>query len=141
MAHRLFKECVEALGTHAVQLSFPESDKIIELFEQQLPIVDGGSRIDWNKMSKKMQVDSPVQITITLQQLLKKPIDRDVYLFWNDGGLPVLKTDIDTIIHCFNDVISVGFETWLFNPHAGYIVECYYLGDITVGLINKHCTQ
>lgn len=136
MPSSLFDQCIEGLAAHVVILNKQESDKIFDLFENKVSIYQSGSRIDWEKIDKKITIDSPDQTISALEQLLQKP-DTTVYVFWNDGSLPVIKTDINLVLLHFEDVICVGFETWLYNPHQGYIIEYYYLGDMHVGLVNK----
>lgn len=134
----LFNECIEAFGTKVRILSDLESKKIWDLFEQELPIVDWG-RVDWDKIDKKINVDcDPDKIIPALGNLLKKDFDKSIYVLWNDASVPVIKTNLDAVITLFDDVISVGPDTWLFNPSTGYIVEWYHEGELFVGLILSH---
>lgn len=133
----LFIECVEALNNNIIILSEDESDSIWRLFNHKVPVIKGGSRIDWEQINKKNNIDLPTQIITKLKRLsLQKDINTSIYILWNDASLPVLKSHLDSVLKHFDDVTCVGFETWFFNPSAKYIIEYYYLGDITAGLID-----
>jgi hypothetical protein len=132
---RLFKECVEALGANGSILADEETRMLLSSFSGKAPFYEGGSRIDWTKVKYKVDIDSPEQIKSSLKELLGKDFNQTVYLFWNDASLPAIKTDLDSIIKSYDDIISVGFETWMYNPEEGYVVENYYLGEIHAGII------
>ena len=133
----LFKECIDALQPNVVVLSIQETNKIFELFEVCIPIINGGSRIDWEKISKKKFIDNLSEILPSLRKLTQDPIDKAVYVLWNNASLRVIKTDLESVLNHFDDVTCLGFETWLFNPYQGYIIEYYYLGEMNMGLISK----
>ena len=133
----LFAECIDALGNKVIILSKNESDAIWAVFKSKIPIIKGGSRIDWNKINKKVIISAPDQIVINLEQLLSHPIEQTIYVLWNDLSLPIIKTDLDSVLKYFDDVTCVGFETWFFNPSEGYIVEFYYLGELNAGLVSN----
>lgn len=136
MASDLFQECIISLGNNALILSEKESVRIFDVFEQEVPIYCGGSRIDWDKIAIKTTLNRSDQIISTLNQWnLPSMIDETVYVLWNDASIPVIQSNIAAIITHIEDVIAVGFETWLYNPFDKYIVEFYYLGDITIGLL------
>ena len=131
----LFEECLQALEENVTILSLEETNKIFELFESNIPIYQGGSRIDWKKIKEHIALSSPKEITSSLEKLLKNTFDSTVYIFWNDASLPVIKTDLILAISKFEDVTAVGFETWFFNPWEGFIIEYYYLKELNIGLI------
>ncbi len=133
----LFKECIDALGANVVILPKQESDMIWGLFKTTIPIIKGGSRVYWNKINQKTFINELGEMIPNLEKLLQQPIDSSIYLLWNDASLPVVKTTIEATISVFDDVTAVGFETWFFNPYQGYIIEFYYLGEMTAGLICK----
>jgi hypothetical protein len=135
MISALFKECIEALGSSVMVLSIAESNKIFQVFEQSVPIYRGGSRIDWQQITIKTALNDPNNLALALQKLLHELLDTTVYVLWNDESLPIIKTDLASVVTNLDDVISVCPETWLFNPSQRYIVELYYLGDITAGLL------
>jgi hypothetical protein len=131
----LFKECVTSLGDNSLILSKKESAHIFDLFEKEVPIYRGDSRIDWEKIEIKASLHMPNQLIPTLNQLYSYSIDDTVYVLWNNASLPVIQSNIKAILAHIDNVTCVGFETWLYNPWQQYIVEFYYLGDITVGIL------
>lgn len=141
MASALFKACIQALGKSCVILSEYESNKIIEQFEREIPIIKGGSRIDWDYVPIKFKIEYLEDLLLELKRIVPGSIDMQVYIFWNNAKLPVITTDLLTILDHFDDVISVGFETWMYNPNQGYIIEYYYRGEMNIGLVpqNTEC--
>ena len=134
----LYKECVESLKNNVMVLSTEETIKLDEFFNDVVAdsLYAFGSRIDWSKIDKKASI---VSISLTVQaieELLKKPIDPQVYII-SSSWVPIIKTDLHTILSNFDDVTCLGFETWIFNPAQGYIIEYYYLGEMNVGLFPK----
>jgi hypothetical protein len=128
MLPRLFKECVESLNNNVVIFSHKESNKIFEDFAKTLPIVSWG-RVDWDKIDKKIFVASADQVMNTLETLLGKLVDTSVYVLWNDGSAPVIKSDLKILIHHINDVTCVAPDMWFWNISAGYIIEVYHEDD------------
>jgi hypothetical protein len=133
----LFKECVEALGDEVTILSQKESDQVWQTFKKNVPIFEHGSRIDWSKFDKKMTLTFPAEVVNVLGELLKKSFDHSIYVMWNDASVPIIQSNLDLVLSKFDDVTCVGFETWLYNPSEGYIIEYYYLGDLNVGLVSQ----
>jgi len=132
----MFSELLEAIDKqHVAILAQNETDKVFDLFQANVPIYQGGSRIDWSKINKTVYVDSPHDIRLTLDALLGGKLDETVYVFWNDASLPVIRTDLTSIIKNYDCAERVGFETWIYNPKQGYIIENYYLGEINLGLV------
>lgn len=119
----LFKECIDALHDDVMILSDEESKKIFSIFENEIPIISGGSKIDWQKINNKIDIGSPQQIVILLEEIKRKKIDTNVYILWNNAALPVIKSNLDLIQEHFDDVVCVGFETWFFNINERYVIE------------------
>ncbi len=134
----LFKECVEALADNVEILSKHETDKIFALFRKTIPIYHGGSRIDWDQVPERVVIQEREQTISLLEKLLREPVDVSIYVLWNDASLPVIKTDLSSVLKNFDDVVSVGFETWFYNPYQGYIIQYYYLGEMDAGIIPVH---
>lgn len=128
----LLEECLEALAPHVTIMSHDESSKIFKTFEKIAPFL--WLRINWEKVDKKIEVISSDQIIPTLNQLLPAPIDRDIYIFWNDADLPMLKTDLNSALYALDHITRLGIETWLFNNSQWYVVELHF-GEIHVGIL------
>lgn len=133
MATKLFKECL--LKLNVINLPLEESDRITSLFLKRTPITSWG-KIDWSKIHQKIRIYSYHQIIPTLDKLLDSNVDRNVYIEWSEGDLPAIKTDLDSIIANFDDVISVAFDKFIFNLNFNYVIEIIANGQITIGLMN-----
>ncbi|WP_418655553.1 CDI toxin immunity protein [Bacillus nitratireducens] len=40
--------------------------------------------------------------------------NKKVYLIWNEGKLPIGKTDLDKVFEVIDDVNAVSFDTWIY---------------------------
>lgn len=129
----LFEECMDVFGSDVIILSSEETEKVRNLFEQVVSIHHGLCRIDWKNVTKKSKVDDPEQIIPALKKLLKKQIDYTVYVLWNDADLPAIKVDIRLALEHLECIVSLGKESWLYNPSNAYIVE-FYRNNINLGL-------
>jgi len=129
----LFKECLEALNVPL--LSDQEDKEIFELFETMYPLTDWG-KVDWDKIDKKIEVGYyPKKVISALEKLFLQPFDKSVYLLWDDAEIPVIKANLDDVIKKFDDVTCICFDTFIFNPKQGYIIERRHGGNITVGIV------
>lgn len=131
----LFNECIDALKANVNILSEHEAENIWNSFKSKIPIINGGSRIDWKKIKNHCAIESLEEVLIQVQQLLQSPVKTNVYVLWNDASVPIIKTDLNLVLKYFDDVTCVGFETWLYNPEQGYVIEYYYLGQMNAGLV------
>lgn len=131
----LFKECVEALK--ATILDLTESQKMSQYFINTFPITKWG-KIDWQKINNKINIGyEPKNIIPALEKLINKPIDKSVYIEWSGGGIPIIKTELDSIIQHFDDVTCVSFEKFIFNISQNYIIEILPSYEITIGIIEN----
>lgn len=138
--NHLFKECIEALGINL--LSQEESDSLTKVFEQLYPFTRWG-KVNWNEVDCKIDLHGDQNNIIpALTKLLNTPIvDTTAYIEWSDGSLPIIKTNLEDIILHFNDVISVPFEQFIFNPYMGYIIEILPSGHIMAGIVEPLCKE
>lgn len=136
----LLKEALAALGDEAIVLNVAESNVVFDQFEKLVPLYRGGSRIDWDKVAKKKFIASYTDIISDLHALMGRDCDERIFILWNNADFPVIQSTLSAVVKHFDDVVAVFFETWLYNPDKGYVVEYYYLGDIAVGLFERPCT-
>lgn len=129
-----FEECVDALG--AIQLTLQDEKAVSKLYNQIYPITRSG-KVDWNRIENKISIenDNPTDIIPALEKLIKGPLDKNVYIDWDGGPKPMIKTDLDKVIAQFFYVRRASFDQFLFNPTVGYIIEVRSWGDITVGVV------
>lgn len=131
----LFCECVEALEPEL--LKWEESYKILDIFKKMYPIAFWG-KVDWEKVENKIEVGyDEREIMPAFYRLLGSGANVIVYILWNDASYPIIKTTLEKIIPCYEDVVSVSFETFIFNPETGFILEIVNSGLITMGVIAK----
>ncbi len=136
----LFKECIEALGKKAKILSFEESKKIYSILEVVFPI--GFSSINWEKVQHKVEFEPeyPEQIIPSISNLLGKiNFDKEIYII-SDNDVPVIKSDLDSVIQHIDDVTCIGQTLWFLNISLQYVVEWRfgykYIGLATYQKIN-----
>ena len=128
----LFKECLEALNVNLLPES--ESEKLLKIFKQTIPITKWG-KVDWDKIDKKKYVgNNPQQVISSLNELLKDTVEDEVYIAWSSASFPVIRADLNKVIF-FDDVSCVSIEKFIFNLSQGYIVEVRAGDEITVGLL------
>lgn len=128
----LYEECLEALENNYEILTEDEKNKILNDFENKFKFTNWG-RIDWNKIMAKVQVDYATEIKPKLMNNTSKD-SINVYIIWDEINLPILKSDLSTIIDVIDDVTAVSFDTWLFLPNEGVTIEFYHDGEITIGI-------
>ena len=132
----LLKECVEALGIDL--LPRVESNSISDLFDLMVPLTDWG-KVDWIRIDRKVDVGKrPEDIIPVLTGLLGGSFDTSVYIVWSSMFIPIIKTDIESIVKNYIDVICVSFEKFIFNPDVGYVIEILPSRQITAGLIPNY---
>jgi hypothetical protein len=57
-----------------------------------------------------------------------------VYVIWDEGTLPIIKSDLQKVLEVIDDVIAVSFDTWIFSSELGYVIEIYHEGEVWVGI-------
>lgn len=131
----LFHECIAALKDDVRILTQDESYEIWAQFKNNIPLIPNSAKINWSKINLKESVADLNQVIPNLTILLKKTFNSSVYIFWNDASVPVISSELNLVLANFDDVISVGFETWFYNPEEGYIIEHNHSGYLTIGLL------
>lgn len=129
----LLEECIDALGKGTIVLSNQETIEIFKTFSNTLPITKWG-RIDWEKIDKKIRVDSVNEILKYLHEQ-DKCVDSDIFVLWDEATLPAIQSDLNQVIKVIDDVTAVSFDTWLLSPIIKYVVEFYHNGEVTIGIL------
>ena len=131
-----FRKCIKALGIDP--LSEKEANALTDLFELMVPLTDWG-KVDWLRIDRKVDVGKkPENIIPSLEKLLGGSFDTSVYVEWSDAEFYPIKTDIESIVKNYIDVICVSFEKFIFNPDVGYVIEILPSRQITAGLIPNY---
>lgn len=128
----LLDECIEALGENIHVLSDNRRKKVIRDFECSFPITEWG-RIKWEKEMKYADVNTVDEIMSFLNQNMGDYC-KVVYIIWDEGTLPVIKSDLDKVLEVIDDVTAVSFDTWIFSPSSGFVVEIFHDGEVKVGI-------
>ncbi|MFF2909426.1 hypothetical protein [Paenibacillus sp. NPDC057934] len=123
----LFEECIEALGNPSI-MSEIESQGEFNRFREIFSFSYG--RIDWSKIEKK----EPVEEISDIPNKVNKHGD-DFLIIWDNARLPIVKSNLESIIKALDDVLAVSFDTWLYRPEDGTIIEFFHEGDVTIGKI------
>lgn len=127
-----FEECIEALGEQAIILENKEIQELVtDKMEKSFPITSWG-RINWEKVNKKITIQSVYDL-IPLLKKTEKKVAEPIYIVWDDAGIPLIKSKLEPIIKNIDDVTAVSFDTWLYCPSEGWIVEFHHDGEITLG--------
>ena len=123
----LLLECKVALGTGGIVLEQEEKNIVYRVFKERIPFLPWG--IDWNRFNSFYKIDK-------IKEIDEKCKCKDFYVIWCDE-LPIIKSDIVTIIRNIDDVCAVEADTWLFSVDYSEIIEFYHEGQITFGVVNK----
>ncbi|PFI39026.1 hypothetical protein COI73_30920 [Bacillus cereus] len=127
----LLEECIDALGVNIEILEGTEGRKIIRSFENKFPITFWG-RIDWDNIQNYGNLYNEDEIKVYLQNCFGTD-SHLVYLIWDEATLPVIKTELPQVLEVIYDVTAVSFDTWIYSPDMGYVIEYHHDGDIRIG--------
>ncbi|WP_232223986.1 hypothetical protein [Anoxybacteroides tepidamans] len=57
-----------------------------------------------------------------------------IYVIWDEGTLPIVQSELNKVFEVIDDVTAVSFDTWIFSPHSGYVIEIFHDGEVRIGL-------
>lgn len=123
----LYEECLEELKGNYTIVSDNEKNKILNNLYDKFPFNDWG-RINWDKVIKKERINNIVDIK---EKILNNSIE--VYVIWDQVDLPIIKSDLCSVLNVIYDVTAVSFDTWLFSVDEEYVIEFYHDGEIMIG--------
>ncbi len=127
----LLEECLVALGQHATVLSAKETSMIFEQMIKQFPITTYG-QIDWKQIKHVKKIFSVEEILLQIETH-----NDQVYILWDEASLPAIKTVLSNALQVIDDVVAVSFDTWIYNPKGGYLIEFYHENKITIGWVHS----
>lgn len=127
----LLEECIEALGVNIDILEEPKGRIIIKSFENTFPITFWG-RVDWSNIQSYGEIYNDNEIKLYLENCFGV-YSETVYLIWDNARLPVIKTNLHQVLQVIDDVTAVSFDTWIYSPDTGYVIEYYHDGEIRIG--------
>lgn len=123
----LLKECITALASDAEILKKEDADKIYRVFNETIPFLPWG--IDWKQLKS-------VHIVDDVKKLKSVCRSEYFYIIWN-AELPIMKSDLFSIIRCIDDISAVEPDTWLLSLNCDEVIELYHEGKITVGMVSE----
>lgn len=121
----LFDECIEALGNNAVLLSEEESRNVFQQFQAKYPL-NSFLKIKWEDYDNKRIFKHSNEIITEVKE------DISVYIIWDNARLPVLESDLGSVLQVIDDVTAVSFDTWIYNPEKNFLIEFHHDGKITM---------
>ncbi|WP_152658617.1 hypothetical protein [Oceanobacillus sp. CFH 90083] len=127
----LFDECIEALGEDVHVFSDNNREQILSNFESSFPFK--WRRIEWEKVSNHAEVNTVDEIISFLDQKVDE-YSNVVYVIWDEGTLPIIQSPLDKVFKVIDDVTAVSFDTWIFSPSSGYVIEIFHDGEVRIGL-------
>ncbi|PLR79591.1 hypothetical protein CVD25_22430 [Bacillus canaveralius] len=128
----LLDECIEALGENVHILSETDREKVIRDFESSFPFTEWG-RIEWENVTYHADVSTVDEIISFLNQNIDE-YSNVIYVIWDEGTLPIIQSDLDKVLEVIDDVTAVSFDTWIFSPYSGYVIEIFHDGEVKIGL-------
>lgn len=90
-------------------------------------------RIEWEKVSNHAEVNTIDEIISFLDQNVNE-YSNVVYVIWDEGSLPIIQTTLDKVFKVIDDVTAVSFDTWVFSPSSGFVIEIFHDGEVRIGL-------
>lgn len=128
----LLEECIEALGEDVQVFSDNNRKLVLSKLESSFPITEWG-RIEWEKVSNHADVNTVDEIIYFLHQNMNE-YSNVVFIIWDEGTLPIIQSSLDKVFEVIDDVTAVSFDTWIFSPSSGYVIEIFHDGEVSVGL-------
>ncbi|GGD89882.1 CDI toxin immunity protein [Paenibacillus nasutitermitis] len=123
----LFNECIAVLDINSRVYSLEKSQEFAEKMVNEFRFTKWG-RVDWNSISHKLFIKNALELN-----MYNLDLNQNYFIIWNEYNLPVIETTIGDVIKNFEDIVAVGFDTWVINFDEGIIIENYHEGELTIG--------
>ena len=127
----LFDDALNLLGEQATVLSKQETNDLLKELLQQFPFTRW-ARIDWAGIKHYHAITSAAEVIPFLREY-SKDLSEPIFVIWDEGTLPEVKSDLRHVLRHIEDVTIVSFDTWLFSPSQKYVIEFYHEGEVTIG--------
>lgn len=127
----LFAECLQALGGDAKVINSSDAEVVFSDIEKKFRFsVSGCLQIGDGCLSRRGEVRN------LLDQFNKE--SGRLYIFWDDAAVPVLEIPVlcmSKVISCIDDILAVGFKTYIYQSEVVAIMEASSSGT---GLLVSH---
>ncbi|PEA18399.1 hypothetical protein CON40_25110 [Bacillus cereus] len=127
----LLEECIEALGEYIEISDNNQGKMIVKSFGNTFPITSWG-RVDWSNIQNYGDLYNEDEIKLYLQNCFGT-YSQTVYIIWDNARVPIIKTNLHQVLKVIDDVTAVSFETWIYSPDMGYVIEYHHDGEIRIG--------
>ncbi|PGM71264.1 hypothetical protein CN957_31040 [Bacillus cereus] len=127
----LLEECIEALGEEIEILETNQGKMIVKSFGNAFPITSWG-RVYWSNIQNYGDLYNEDEIKVYLQNCFGT-YSQTVYIIWDNARVPIIKTNLHQVLKVIDDVTAVSFDTWIYSPDMGYVIEYHHDGDIRIG--------
>ncbi|WP_197081468.1 hypothetical protein [Chromobacterium sp. LK1] len=127
----LFSECLQALGSDAKVVSASDAEVIFYDIEKNFRFsVSGSLQVGDGHLSKRGEARELLDEFNTESGRL--------YICWDDAAVPILEIPascVSKVISCIDDVLAVGFKTYIYQSETVAIMEVSSFGT---GLLVSH---
>ncbi len=131
MENTLFDEVIEEIGNDVQVIRGEEDEKIFTIFEVLFPFLF--SAIDWEKIDKKVEVDT-IEEVITTVNMLVPNANMETIALWDNAETFPCKAKLTKFLWEIDTITILGSRTWIFCPISRYAIEYYNIGGITIGV-------
>lgn len=104
----LLQECLIVLGNSTVILDAEQESRILKKFNAKL--------LDVINSDRKRYV-------LSIQEVLPRWINKQIYIIWDNAGLPIIRTDFECVIKYIDDILAVSFETWIVTEDMNQFIQ------------------
>lgn len=130
----LLDECITKLMNSPDKceiLNPSDGEMVLNQFFDSIPFTQWG-RIDWAKLTDKISISADNNIINDLKNR-NKNIKEPIFIIWDEASLPVIKSGLQSILSNLDYVTAVSFDTWLYCPDEGWVLELFHGGKKTLG--------
>lgn len=119
-----FEELLELISPEYFLLTEEESKIFIQKFCNKFPITFYG-RIDWSILNGILAEN--IEEIICNEKI---NLNTEIFIIFNDGSIPVVKTKIEKILKRYNELSCIGFDQWIITKNEEIMIELYHEGEI-----------
>ncbi|MEW4411892.1 hypothetical protein [Clostridium sp. AN503] len=102
----LLQECFTVLGKNKIILSLDQQEKVLS---------------DFNKKITDLCKTEGREIN-SVEEIISKWTEK-IYIIWDESSLPVIQTDLTSVIGYEDDIAAVAFETWIVSENMSKFLQ------------------
>lgn len=119
MGHKKIRVLKSSIN-HLEALDELQSSQIEELILAKIRFLPNGV-IDWESYPNSIAV-------LDFEKTSAKITNKSCYIMWDEGTLPIVKTDLDSIEKNLFDVTRIAFDTWIVGESFEWVFEFHHSG-------------